>query len=267
MEAIEWARANGADGEIEVVSDQAWARVTRIGDTWLKECMPVQAFEVPLALALAGRWPDRVPRVLAADVERAWLLLADAGTPMRAFGDVMDAWEAALPLYAELQQGETLHADEHLASGVSDRRPQTLVAEYAARAEREPRLLPHADRFAELCASLTRPPSIQHDDLHESNIYARDGRICFLDWGDACVAHPFATMYVACRVVEHFRGPQAMQRVRSIYLSCWDGDVRDELERVLPVAAFARMLQWDAIGDAEGVETHLEWFLEHVASS
>ena len=261
MEAIEWARTNGASGDIDLVSDQPWARVTRIGDAWLKECAPAQAFEVPLAVALARRWPDRIAAVLAADAERAWLLLADAGMP------IGEAWDGALPLYAELQQGETTHADEHLANGVTDLRPQTLVTEYASWSEREPRLAPFAGRFAELCNSLTRPPTIQHDDLHGSNIYARDGQVRFLDWGDACVAHPFASLYVASLVVEYLHGPAAMQHVREVYLSSWDGDVEDELERVLPVAAFARMLQWHAIGNAEAVERHREWFLEHVASS
>ena len=261
MEAVEWARAHGASGDAEVVSDQPWARVTRIGDAWLKECMPVQAFEVPLATALARRWPDRVAAVLAADAERAWLLLADAGVPIR------DAWDAALPLYAELQQGETAHVDEHLASGVPDLRPLSLTLEYAHWAQGEPRLVPFVDRFNELCESLKRAPTIQHDDLHESNMYARDGQIRVLDWGDACVAHPFASLYVASRVVEHFHGAAAMQHVRDVYLSCWDGDVEEELERVLPVAAFARMLQWHAVGDADAVERHLEWFLAHIASS
>ncbi len=44
----------------------------------------VQAFE-PLTAELSGRWPDRVPEVLAFDEERGWLLLADAGRPIREF--------------------------------------------------------------------------------------------------------------------------------------------------------------------------------------
>jgi len=267
MEAVEWARAHGASGDVAVVSDQPWARVTRIGDSWLKECMPVQAFEVPLAVSLMERWADRVAAVLAADAERAWLLLADAGTPITAMTDVRDAWDAALPLYAELQQGETAHAEEHLAAGVFDLRPPVLVAEYAAWAERDLRLRPFVERFGELCASLTRPSTLQHDDLHDSNIYVRDGRICILDWGDACIAHPFASMYIALRVTAHFRGDDAAARVRAVYLDAWEGDVEDELDRVLPVAAFARVLQWQAIGDADGVERNLEEHLSRVASS
>jgi hypothetical protein len=78
----------------------------------------VQAFEVPLTAALASRWPDRVVNVVAHDVARAWLLLADAGTPIRTFGNPPEAWLAALPLYAELQRGEAAHTPDHLAHGL-----------------------------------------------------------------------------------------------------------------------------------------------------
>jgi aminoglycoside/choline kinase family phosphotransferase len=266
MEAIEWARAHGASGDVVVVSEQPWARVTRIGGTWLKECAPVQAYEVPLTAALAARWPDRVPEVLAADAERGLLLLADAGTPIAAVGDAGDAWEAALPLYAELQRDETPHAEAHLARGVPDLRPEVLPARFEAWAGRDPRLETFVGRFAELCASLSRPSTVQHDDLHEANVFARDGRITFLDWGDACIAHPFSSLYITCRWVEHYRGADAARRVRAAYLEAWDAD-DEELDRVLPVAAFARMVQWERIGDTESADRHLEWFLENIASS
>jgi hypothetical protein len=226
----------------------------------------VQAFEVPLTESLASRWPDRVPRLLAADAERGFLLLADAGSPIMSCGDVEAAWLAALPLYAELQRGETPHAGEHLARGVPDLRPEVLPARFEAWAGREPRLAPFVDRFAELCASPTRPPTVQHDDLHEANVFAQDGRITILDWGDACIAHPFSTLYITCRWVEHYRGAAVVRRVRDAYLEAWDGD-EEELDRVLPVAAFARMLQWERIGDTESADRHLEWFLAHIASS
>lgn len=267
MEALDWARAHGAPGDVEVVSEQPWARVTRIGDVWLKECAPVQAYEVPLTASLAARWPDRVPTVLAA--EGSWLLLADAGSPIAAFGDMVDAWEALLPLYAELQQGEAAHAGEHLAAGVPDLRPETLPARYEVCAEREPRLAPFAERFGELCMSLSRAPTVQHDDLSGPNAYARDGNVTVLDWGDTCIAHPFATMYVALRWTAHFHGDETAARIRRAYLDAWDGDVGDELDRVLAVAAFARVLQWQRVGgdDHLGVHRNLEMFLSLIASS
>jgi hypothetical protein len=268
MEAIEWARQRvPVDVEPDVVSERPWARVTLLGDVSLKECRPVQAFEVPLTSALAARWPDRLPPLLAADAEHAWLLLGNAGTPVTAVGDALDAWMAALPLYAELQQGEAAHADAHVVAGVPDLRAETLPARYDEWAEREPRLAPFASRFAELCAALTRAPSVQHDDLHEANLYVRDGAIVFLDWGDTCIAHPFATLWSTLRYVEHSRDASWLPVLRDAYLEPWGTCLDDELDAALQVAAFARLLQWERIGEPEAVERNLERFVETVVAA
>jgi hypothetical protein len=267
MEAVAWARAQGAVGDVEPISDHPWARVSRLGDVWLKECRPVQAYEVPLTAALASRWPERLPPLIAADHERAWLLLGDAGSPIAAFGDVLDAWLAALPRYAELQQGETTHVAHHLAAGVPDLRVETLPARYETWTEREPRLARFAPRFAELCASLTRPPSVQHDDLHESNLYARDGQLVFLDWGDTCVAHPFASMLIVLRYITYYRDDSWVPRLRAAYLEPWGNGLDEELEAALQVAAFARLLQWERIGEAEPLERNLRMLLETVVDA
>jgi Phosphotransferase enzyme family len=267
MEAVEWAREHGARGEVEPISDFAWARVSRIGDLWLKECRPVQAYEVPLTVALASRWPDRLPPVVAADPERGRLLLGDAGSPIASFGDALEAWLVALPLYAELQQRETARTDDHLAAGVPDLRAHTLPARYAAWTEREPRLAPFAGRFVELCASLTRPPTVQHDDLHESNVYARDGKLVFLDWGDTCIAHPFATMLITLRYVAYFHDESWLPHLRAAYLEPWGSGLVEELDAALQVAAFARLLQWERIGDTEPLERNLRMFVETVVAA
>jgi hypothetical protein len=267
MEAVEWARAQGAVGEVEPISDHRWARVSRLGDVWLKECRPVQAYEVSLTATLALRWPDRLPPLIAADSERAWLLLGDAGSPIAAFGDVLDAWLAALPRYAELQRGETTHAADHLAAGVPDLRVETLPARYEAWTEREPRLARFAPRFAELCASLTRPPSVQHDDLHESNLYARDGRLVFLDWGDTCIAHPFASMLIVFRYITYSRDDSWLPQLRAAYLEPWGSGLEEELDAARQVAAFARLLQWERIGETEPLERNLRMLLETVVEA
>jgi hypothetical protein len=267
MEALEWARAHGATGDVELISDFTWARVHRLGDVWLKECRPVQAYEVPLTKALASRWPDRLPPLLAAESSRGWMLLGDAGSPIASFGDVLEAWVAALPLYAEVQQRETEHVTEHLAAGVPDLRAHTLPERYAMWAEREPRFAPFASRFGELCASLTRPPTVQHDDLHESNIYARDGRLVFLDWGDTCIAHPFASMLITFRYVAHFHDASWLPTLRAAYLEPWGTGLDEELDAALDIAAFARLLQWERIGDTEPLERNLRFFLETVVDA
>ena len=118
---------------MEVVHDRPWSRVLRIStaedDLYLKQCAPVQAFEVPLTVALAARWPDRMPEVVAADVERAWLLLRDGGTRLREGGEP-DTFARALELYGELQRDEAAHVDELLALGLPDVRLPVVAAAY-----------------------------------------------------------------------------------------------------------------------------------------
>jgi hypothetical protein len=187
-------------------------RVPLTGDrfAWFKACAPVQAFEPRLTADLFGRWPDRVPEVLAYDEQRAWLLLADAGTPLRVLGNSPDAWLLALPLCAELQRGEAADAQDHLARGVPDLRLATLPARYAVLLERDlplehdeiGRLRRFDSRFAELCGALAAydlPETVQHDDLHAANVYADRGRLRLLDWGDASISHPFASLVVTFR--------------------------------------------------------------------
>jgi hypothetical protein len=256
-------------GEPELVHEQPWSSVWRIprpgGAAWLKLCRPVQAHEPALTAALARRWPDRAPGVLAADPTRSLLLLEDAGTPFRAFGDAEEAWIAALPLYAELQQGEAAHAAEHLAAGVPDQRLETLPA--ALEALGEPRLAGFAGRLEELSAALTLAPTVQHDDLHGANVFARDGRVTIIDWGDAVIGHPFATLLVTLRTYD---GDPA--RLRDAYLEAWPRGARDELDDALQLAALTRILSWKRMADATGdpksyeaLEANVRWFLEHVS--
>jgi hypothetical protein len=222
----------------------------------LKLCAPVQAFEPRLTAALHRRWPGRVVEVLAHDEERGWLLLADGGTPVGAFGNVEDAWAAALPLYAELQRGEAAHAAEHVEGGVTDRRLAVLPALYDDMLSRELPLEPEeiealrriAPAFAERCAALADsvPETLEHSDLHIGNVYANAGRILFLDWGDTAVSHPFFSLARADDVWD--------ARLRDAYLEPWGPGLEEVLELALPVGsfvyAFGFIRLWDHLDDA-----------------
>jgi hypothetical protein len=258
-------------GKPELVHDLPWSTVWRVprphGAAWLKRCRAVQAHEPALTAALAGRWPSLLPELLGHDAARGLLLLGDAGTPVRAFGDALEAWRTVLPLYAELQRGEASHVEEHVAAGVPDQRVETLPAAFAEFPD--VRLRPFAGAFAELCAQLTLPPTVQHDDLHDGNVYAKDGRVVVLDWGDTVIGHPFATMLVTLRMDEEIAGP-----LREAYLEAWPRDTHAQFDAAYRVAAFTRILSWKRIADAtrdpksyESLERNVEWFLENVASS
>jgi hypothetical protein len=229
------------------------------GIAWFKACSPVQAFEPRLSAALFARWPDRVAEVLAHDQERAWLLLADAGTPIGEVGNPPEAWLAVLPRYAELQRGEAAHTHDHLAHGVPDLRVATLPARYQDLLRRDlplerdelGRLRRFAPRFAALCGELAAhdlPETVQHDDLHMANVYAQGGRLRLLDWGDASVSHPFASLVVTFRFLEERNQlPPAdpwFGRLRDAYLEPWGRGLAGAFALALRVGAFAHTLAW-----------------------
>jgi hypothetical protein len=259
-----WIRARvDLVGPIELAHDRPWSTVLRVpladGIAWFKACAAIQAFEARLTGALFARWPDRVPRVLARDDERAWLLLADAGIPMHALGNPPELWLRALPRYAELQQGEAAHAEDHLAHGVPDLRPATWPARYKELLSRAlpledheiERLRQFAPRFAELCHELAEygvPPSIQHDDLHMLNVYQDGETIRLVDWGDSSISHPFASLVVTYRFLEEVNelppGDPWFARLRDAYLEPWGAGLLDVFALAMRTGAFAHTFAW-----------------------
>jgi hypothetical protein len=258
--AEDWIRRHvEAVGPIEVTHERPWSTVLHVpvagGAVWFKACAPMQAYEPRLTAELARRWPDRVTEVLAHDEEQAWLLLADAGTPIGAYGNPPEPWLEVLPRYAELQRGEAAHALDHLEHGVPDLRPATFVERYEELlaselpldADELARLRSLTPRFAELAADGI-PPSIQHDDLHHANVYARDGALRVLDWGDSSVSHPFVSLVVTFRFLEEVTGLQPgdpwFGRLRAAYLEPWGPGLEDTLELALRVGAFVHLFGW-----------------------
>jgi len=262
--AEDWIRAQvDPVGPIEMAHERPWATVLRVplanGIAWFKACAPVQAFEPRLTGELFSRWPDRVPEVLGRDDKRAWLLLADAGTPMRVLGNPPEAWLLALPLYAELQRGEAPHARDHLAHGVPDLRVATWPARYddlvncdlPLDSHEIRRLREFAPRFSELCSELAArkvPETIQHDDLHMANVYRDGERLRVLDWGDSSISHPFASLVVTFRFLEEFNklppGDPWFSRLRDAYLEPWGHGLTDAFALAILIGAFAHTFAW-----------------------
>ncbi|HEY7632596.1 MAG TPA: hypothetical protein VH817_17955 [Thermoleophilaceae bacterium] len=253
-------------GPLELLRERPWSTVYRVpldgGVAWFKACAPVQAFEPRLCAGLAARWPGRVADVLGHDEERAWLLLADAGTMLGEQGNPPETWMSVLPLYAELQRGEVAHAADHLAHDVPDRRTATLPALYDDFVSTELPLEPDelnsmrafAPRLGELCSELAArgiPDTIQHDDLHMKNVYESDGRLRVLDWGDSSIAHPFASLVVTFRFLEELSGLAAgdpwFERLRDAYLEPWGDGLADTFALAHRVGTFAHVIGWARI--------------------
>ena len=196
-------------GEIEQPHVYPWSTVLRVpterGDVWFKANADALRHEARLVTLLASRRPDCVPPLLGADLERGWMLMADAGARLRqlqASERDLGRWLDVLPLYAGLQLDLVGDVDELLALGVPDRRLAMLAEGYerlVAEPGVEARFRDAVPRVAELCEELASygiPETIQHDDLHDGQVFVRDGRYLLLDWGDACVSHPFFTLAV-----------------------------------------------------------------------
>lgn len=250
-------------GPIETAHERPWSTVLRVpladGVAWFKVCAPVQAFEPRLTAELFARWPDRVSEVLAFEEGRGWLLLADAGTRIDVWGNPPETWLEALPLYAELQRGETAHAQDHLAHDVPDLRVATLPGRYEDLLQQDlplerdeiGRLRKFTPRFGELCGELAQygvPETVQHDDLHMTNLYAQGKRLRLLDWGDASIAHPFASLVVTFRFLEERNGLPPTDpwfaRLRDAYLEPWGSDLAGTFALAIRVGAFAHTFAW-----------------------
>lgn len=273
-EAESWVRSwLPIKGPLEHFQTEPWASVFRTpvdgGVVWFKACASRQFFEVPLTASLSARW-DVVTEVIAHNVDRRWLLMADAGEPLRTLGNPPQRWLEILPAYGELQIGETGRAQEHLARGVPDLRlarlpalyEELLRAELPLEAAETSALEAFRPRFSELCEELDGAgigPTAQHDDLHMNNVYAKNGVLRVLDWGDASIAHPFISLFETFRFLVELNGLSPpdpwFTRLRDAYLEPWGPGHRVTFELALRIGGLARAIAWlhqrDALPQAD----------------
>ena len=201
-------------GDIEQPHVRPWSTVMRVptsaGDLWFKANVPALAYEAGVVGVLARTRPDLVPELAAVDLERGWMLMGDGGERLRELvvrENDLGRWLDVLPLYGELQLSTASQADELVALGAPDRRLTVLQAQYEqliedledlSAGERD-RLRARVPEVAEMCRHLSTvaiPETVQHDDLHDAQVFVREGRYLFFDWGDSCVSHPFFSMSV-----------------------------------------------------------------------
>jgi hypothetical protein len=276
------------------------------GHVYFKATWPPQRHEAAMTEALA-RWSDRVTTVLAVDRRRGWLLAEDAGPRLReVFAKDRDIrrWHAVLPLYAELQLEMAPHATQLLDLGAPDRRAEALARSYerllkkpslvrvglkegltAAHHERLRVLVPQVRDWAR-AISAAIPDTIQHDDLHDGQVFVRDGQYRILDWGDACVSHPFYSLSVIISSIAYrfkLKGDaRELARVRDVYLEPFTRvATRKQIRAAFPIAMtlgwISRALSWALVvenlppaskrKERGSVPRSLQRFLEATASA
>jgi hypothetical protein len=213
--AYSWIDAHLAELGIERIAAveqphvEEWSTVMRVptdgGLVWFKANHEPLRHEAALTALVSARAPARVPALIAFDADSGWMLMRDAGRRLRELVEeerTLDRWHDVLEACARIQIACEDDVDALLALGVPDRRLATLPDSYAALlaelVDADPRL-PSPAEVAERCDELAGygvRETLQHDDLHDGQVFLSDGTHLLLDWGDACVSHPFFTLSV-----------------------------------------------------------------------
>ena len=284
-EAHAWIAAHvSPTGEIEQPHVRPWSTVMRVPTA----NGPEEHHEAALVGVLAEERPDAVPPPLAVDVERGWMLMADAGERLREIvvrERSLAGWLEIMPLYAGLQIDLAPRAEELVALGVPDLRLAVLPGKLEALLDQvsgrlgdeafEMRLrekLPWVREACDELASYRIPETIQHDDFHDGQVFVKDGHYLLMDWGDACVSHPFFTLSVTLEGglawgIDDIEGSEDVAPYRTAYLAEFaDYGTPAELDRAadlsLRLGWACRSVNGDIPGDTDGPAVRLRMFLD-----
>ena len=281
-EELAWAARYVRPTGPPVARERPWSTVLRLptadGPAWLKITTPTARAEVRLYRVLAQRAPDAVLVPLARDDGRGWLLLPDGGPTLRDAGvdgaRVADGVVGAMPVYAALQRAVSPARGEVLDAGLPDASPAALPARFEEAvaatgfdddvARRRALVTDWAARLAD--APGADLVTVDHQDLHPGNVLVRGPR--FYDWGDAVLAHPFASLLVALGGLARTLGvgpdDAAVRAARDAYLDGFaDLAGHAELVRTADLACraavVARALTWHrAVGGAGPDHPHAD---------
>jgi aminoglycoside phosphotransferase (APT) family kinase protein len=115
--------------------------------------------------------------------------------------------------------------------------------------------------------------TVQHDDLHDGQVFLGAGTHLLLDWGDACVSHPFFTLSVTLEGVIAW-GVDDEERSEDVepylaaylapYRERYDGDLREAAGLAMRLGWICRAVNGALPQDAAGTLTRLKMFLDGV---
>jgi len=265
-----------------------WRVTASDGSYYFKQNCDLQSFEAALAVELASLVPHHVIPVTAADPARGFLLTPDQGP---VFGDTvaddLDAWCRVAAEGAAMQRDLLGSVDRLVAAGmtalaVADAPAyvEARTEQYAALPATDPRHLPAEDaralrahlpvvrRWAEQVASLALPLTLNHNDLHENNVFDIDGELRFFDFGDALLMEPLAQLVIPLSVVrnrlECAVDDPRLARVADAGLEVWSdlvpaAQLRAALPAALQLGRLGRLESWVRVGASLTAAELAEW--------
>jgi hypothetical protein len=253
-QASGWVRDELARAGIPIVGPieqlRTWQRscilraTTARGEVFFKAVPPMFASEPPLTQALAEQHPAHMPRVLAIDPDRRWLLMEGVKGESLDRHASMGHWESALVDYARIQIAEVPRIERSLALGCPDRRLDRVAADIAPLLQDPTVLQPgqehgldekeiscvqaRAPQLEGMCAELATysiPASLEHGDFYAWQILVADERPVYIDWSDCSVAHPFFSLLLFFEYAQLEQwlpaAPEVRQRLLDAYLEPW----------------------------------------------
>ena len=255
----------GASVPVKVWSLSAVLRVPCDPEpVWFKaSCRHFHA-EPALTQLVVGMLPEHAPPVLAADVDRAWLLMEDMTGADEDHEDAPPSGLglAAARIAATLQLRSLDHLDEIEAAGtplrglaetlrgfgevldgsieLDDLTPEELAAARGCRDE------VHAV-VGEL-DGLGVPETLIHGDLHPGNVAHHHDALMFYDWSDAAVSHPFLDVVHLLRSIPDGERDAAREAYADVWRAAYpDLDVDRALELAAQVNAVYQMVTYEQI--------------------
>lgn len=280
-EATQWiteqAAAHGyvTTGKVEQVRNHGFSSaILRVGTSsgllYFKATPDLFAHEPALMQQLAIDFPTLVPKIIAIDAERGWLLMQGfQGVRLDRYHQqpqYLERWEKLLGLYATLQQKYANKLNYFLDLGLPDhrlpelpKRLQNLVLQLPDLLADSPyvfidseivRLQLAVEKIEKLCEELARlnlPATINHGDFHSGNILASETECVLLDWaGFINVSHPF--LGVINPLLDH-QDLAVRNRLRDYYLSYWlDYAPLEKLQQNFQIA--------EILGSLDGALSH-----------
>ena len=235
-------------GSPEQVKSWSISSVLRVktsgGFFYFKAVPPHFQHEPRITLQLSILFPTLMPRVVAIDPDRRWLLMSEfAGPALRRSTDLAD-WAHTLRTFAQLQIDCISRTEELLAWGCADRRIGVLASQaqalmwemtdldalctYCLSPDDAASLRARAPEIDALCRQLSGfgiSETLIHGDLHGGNVSREktgdSHRTLFFDWTDAAVSHPFFDLQTMLQEEWIQNDPNTVATLQDAYLEPW----------------------------------------------